>query len=249
MNYQELLDIFAQPSQIEQYEFEIIKSIAVYSSQPNKSTMFRDLVLRVLEHRARFTKTSDIIESLTRNAGLFPYLNQEKLDFKDSIAYEFHRPLNMEGTYVFHEKQNEIYHRLLSGESIILSAPTSFGKSLIIDAMIATEKFDNIMVVVPTLALIDETRRRLSKFSDRYKIITQLSQVSIKRNVFVFTQERVNAYDDLPNIDFFVIDEFYKINSLEGDNSRTVALNLAFQKLHEMGGQFYLLGPCIEKIP
>ena len=46
---------------------------------------------------------------------------------------------------VFHAPQAEIFHRLMSGKSMVVSAPTSFGKSLVIDAVIATKKFNNIV--------------------------------------------------------------------------------------------------------
>ncbi|MED7858412.1 helicase, partial [Campylobacter coli] len=41
---------------------------------------------------------------------------------------------------VLHREQSRVLKRLLSNESLILSAPTSFGKSFIIDALIAMKK-------------------------------------------------------------------------------------------------------------
>ncbi len=150
---------------------------------------------------------------------------------------------------MFHREQGEVYQRLLSGESLILSAPTSFGKSRVIDAVIASGKFSNIAIIVPTLALIDETRRRLAGFSSDYKIVTHLSQKPSIRNIFVLTAERAVAYQGFPKIEFFVIDEFYKIDALHEDKARTVSLNMAFQKFLKMGGQFYMLGPNVDRIP
>ena len=46
-----------------------------------------------------------------------------------------------------------------------------------------------------------------------------------------------------------MIDEFYKIGAIEEDEARTVALNEAFYRLRKGGGQFYLLGPNIQRIP
>jgi hypothetical protein len=207
------------------------------------------MVLRALEHREHFNPYQQVLDSLVRAVGLFPYLDPDALSFRDSVAYEFHRPVNMGDEFVFHREQAEIYRRLLNGDSVILSAPTSFGKSKIIDAIIAAGQFRNIVVVVPTLALIDETRRRLAQFSDRYKIVTHLSQHAADSNVFVFTAERVVAYDQFPAIEFFVIDEFYKLNAMSDDRTRAVALNQAFYKLRKFRGQFYLLGPNIQRIP
>lgn len=121
----------------------------------------------------------------------------------------------------------------MAGRSVVLSAPTSFGKSLIIDAVIASRRHRNIVVVVPTLALADETRRRMLKFRDHYKVITHLSQEPEERNIFVHTQERVVENPHIRDVDFFVIDVFYKLQieeSAEGDE-RVVLLNHAFYRL------------------
>jgi len=208
------------------------------------------MVLRALENREAFGAHGPILDSLVRSVGLFPYANPDALNLPDLLAYEFHRPLEMRDDTVFHRAQAEVYRRLLGGENVILSAPTSFGKSRIIDALIAVGRYRNIVVVVPTLALIDETRRRLAKFSDRYKIVTHLSQGPGDQNVFVLTAERAIAYREFPKIDFFVIDEFYKIGAIEEDDkSRVVALNQAFYRLRKHDAQFYLLGPNVERIP
>ena len=50
----------------------------------------------------------------------------------DRLAYEVHRPLGIDDL-VFHAKQAEVYRLLADGRNVVLSAPTSFGKSLIID--------------------------------------------------------------------------------------------------------------------
>ena len=229
--------------------FDLLRNIACLVADPERELVAHEMVLRALEHRHDFAPYEEVLDSLVRSVGLFPYLEPDRLSFRDTVAYEFHRPVNMGDDFVFHREQAEIYRRLLDGDSVILSAPTSFGKSKIIDAIIATGQFRNMAVIVPTLALIDETRRRLAEFSDRYKIVTHLSQQPADRNIFVFTAERAVAYDQFPVIEFFVIDEFYKLNAMSGDDTRTVALNQAFYKLRKFGGQFYLLGPNIKRIP
>lgn len=209
----------------------------------------RDLVFRALEYRKEFGEYEIVLEQLVRELGLFPYLDEGRLCFSDSVAYEYHRPLPFDEPTVFHREQAEVYRRLLNGESIILSAPTSFGKSKVIDAVIASGRYRNVVVVVPTIALIDETRRRLSRFSPGFKIVTQVSQSPAEKNIFVFTAERANVYQEFPRIEFFVIDEFYKIGAVAADQNRMAALNQAFYKLSKSGGQFYLLGPCVRHIP
>ena len=45
---------------------------------------------------------------------------------------------------------------LLDGDNVILSAPTSFGKSLLVDAFLAMRTPSTVVVILPTIALIDE---------------------------------------------------------------------------------------------
>jgi hypothetical protein len=248
MNTQEIRAQLADPEAIAKQPFAILREIAcLFNSGLEHDT--RDMVLRALEHRDAFAQCQPVLDGLVRELGLFPYIEEGELSLEDSIAYEYHRPLHLREPIVFHREQAEVYRRLLDGDNIILSAPTSFGKSKVIDAIIASGRFKNIVVVVPTIALIDETRRRLAMFSQQFKIITQVSQKPGSANIFVFTAERANVYENLPKIVFFVIDEFYKIGALAEDQKRTVALNHAFYRLSKGGAQFYLLGPCVKHIP
>lgn len=229
--------------------FELLRAVSGFINSDDTGTTGRDLVLRILDKSEFFEGYKEVVNSLIRQVGLMPYADEDSLNFKDSLAYEFFKPLHDDGDIVFHRAQAEVYHKLLHGESVILSAPTSFGKSKIVDSIIQLNRYTNIAVVVPTIALIDETRRRLSRFSGLYKVITHITQQPTQKNIFVFTAERLIAYPNLPKIDFFVLDEFYKIGALDQDEERTIALNQAFYKLFKMGGQFYLLGPNIQHIP
>lgn len=249
MSDQSLIEKIQSVESVDEASFEILKSVSKYVNTDGEDVFSRELVLRVLDKRRYFEQYADVLDSLVRSVGLMPYIDESTLGLKDSLAYEFFKPLNDDGGIVFHRAQAEVYHKLLRGESVILSAPTSFGKSKIVDSIIELNSHDNIAIVVPTIALIDETRRRLSRFSGLYKIVTQISQKPSARNIFILTAERLITYGNLPKIDFFVVDEFYKIGALDRDEERTIALNQAFYKLFKMGGQFYLLGPNINHIP
>ena len=188
-----------------------------------------------------------VVNSLLEKAGLYPYMEDtESSDLHQKILLELHKPIGMEN-YVLHGKQGEVYRLLLDGENVILSAPTSFGKSLLIDAVIASRKYSNIVIIVPSIALIEETRERIAaKFSSIYKIISFPSQKFEEKNICVFTQERFLETSFDKKIDFFVIDEFYKLNAT-GEN-RSIALNEAFYKLLKEKCQFFMIGPNIESV-
>lgn len=248
LNLLEINDLLKQRAINPENAFTVIKSIANNLNQKNE-VYLQEVILRVIEQRELFGSYQPIINDFAREIGLFPYLNPENLSLADKIAYEFHRPDGVkQENIVFHRAQARVYFELLDGKNVILSAPTSFGKSLVIDTIIATERFKNIAIVLPTIALIDETRKRLSRFRDRYKIITHSTQSVSERNIFVLTQERVMEIVNEVDVDFFVIDEFYKIQPTPQDQERSIILNQAFYKLLKKGGQFYLLGPNIENI-
>jgi hypothetical protein len=217
---------------------------ALAGSEPDE--VVQELVLRALDRDDAFERQRDVLNSLVRQVGLFPYLSPTELSLSDQIAYELHRPENMGDDIVFHRPQADVYRRLLRGSNVILSAPTSFGKSLIVDAVVASGRIKNILIVVPTIALIDETRRRLARrFRGEFKIITHPFQKRGTRNILIFTQERTVEAPTLGDIDFFVIDEFYKLNPGRDDDDRCARLNEAFYKLAKTRAQFYLLGPNI----
>lgn len=225
--------------------FQILQYISRNLASDNEDDLNEglDILLRLAEHRELLGDQEPILDSLLRQAGLFPYLEQENLSFRDTLALAFHEVESI-GIH-FHRKQFDVYSTIMSGQNVALSAPTSFGKSLVIDAIVASKKFFNIVIIVPTLALIAETRRRFSRFRDTYKIITQPNQEFEDRNLLVLTQERLLEVAEIDLVDFFVIDEFYKLQP-DGQDERALLLNQAFYRLLKTGAQFYLLGPDIE---
>lgn len=226
-------------------KFIFLKDIAELVSA--NSYAAQELVLRLFERKDEFQQYHAIVVELMKQVGLYPYLKDEELSIRDAIALEMHRPEGLDSV-VFHQSQSEVYNHLMNGESVILSAPTSYGKSLVIDAIIASGRYNNIVVIVPSIALIDETRKRLSVFKEHYKIITYPYQSIAEKNILVLTQERAVEIIDKVPVDFFVIDEFYKISTNSEGDERYQILNQVFYKLVKTKAQFYLLGPNIENI-
>lgn len=232
--------------------FQLLAEISRICS--SNADMGRELVIRMLEVQEKLSHDyRKIIDDLAMQVGLYPYVSDsnalEGLSLRNALMHAAHRADGMMVDYVLHTSQARVLRRLLDGESVILSAPTSFGKSLLIDVIISAKNFNNVVLIVPTLALVEETRRRMSRFIDDYSIITSSNQRISERNIFVFTQERfLSMESEIPKIDFFAIDEFYKL-SISNDGGRSTLLNQAFLRLSRTGAQFYLLGPSIQAIP
>lgn len=210
----------------------------------------REITIRILDAWNKVDdKTHPIWNDLVEAVGLYPYLVESYPTFAQGIMrHEFHKSKYLEDIYL-HEEQMKLSLDLDAKKSLIVSAPTSFGKSLLIEEIVASRKYKNIVIIQPTLALLDETRKKLMKYQHIYKIIVSTNQKpSEEANLFLLTGERVAEYEELPPIDFFVIDEFYKL-SMDRDDERAAVLNFAFYKLLKLTNNFYLLGPNIQKIP
>lgn len=214
----------------------------------------RRVIIHILDNWDKVCEdTKEIWSDLIEVAGFYPYISKEEsIQVKSTsakIRTEFYRSSNLDGKYL-HEEQKNILDIIKSGRNLIVSAPTSFGKSLLIEEIISSKKYNNIVIIQPTLALLDETRIKLKKYQNHYKIIVRTNQKQAidKGNIFLLTAERVMEYKDLPKIDYFILDEFYKISARRGDE-RSDALNNSINLLlNKHKSKFYLLGPNIDGI-
>lgn len=211
-----------------------------------------EVIIRLLDARKRGALPRALVQPLefaVQQAGLFPYLERKGLSIADQTVVYAHS-VGEDRDFVLHEQQMGILLRLLQGENVILSAPTSYGKSAIVDAFLEKSKPNTVVIVVPTIALIDETRRRLQrKFSDYYSIIFHRAQSRIEGEptIYVLTQERLLDRQDIEAIDFFVVDEFYKLDPVRMD-PRHQTLNIAVYRYSKLAKQIYMAGPHISSI-
>lgn len=193
---------------------------------------------------------SPMINHFIREVGLFPYIDRNTASWQEQAIVEVYKTdLGGGEQKTLHSAQSKVLKRLLAGEDIALSAPTSFGKSFIIDAFISIRKPDNVVIIVPTIALADETRRRIEhKFSNIYKIITTTDATLKEHNILILPQERSFAYiGKLESIDMLIVDEFYKASS-SFDDSRSTSLLSAMIEFGKIAKQRYYLAPNIHNI-
>ena len=127
---------------------------------------------------------------------------------------------------VFTDPQYRLFEAMKDSNHFSFSGPTSFGKSFIMDAFIQyiineRNGIDNIVVLVPTRALINQVTARLKRVitNVNYKVLAHPVVPTIYKNrmlkyVFVFTPERLISYlgeKENPIIDYMFIDEAHKI--------------------------------------
>jgi hypothetical protein len=231
--------------------FENCRKINNYILDNNEEDARSALIQLLNTKDIRDSEYSMLINHLIRQTGLYPYLDSSNCLWDDRFTIEaFKVPIGFNEPVVLHREQSSLLKQLLNGRNIVVSAPTSFGKSFIIDAFIALKKPNNIVIIVPTIALMDETRRRIyRKFSDQYKIITTSDSELSDKNILIFPQERALSYINiLKNIDILIIDEFYKI-SKKFDKERFSALYKTVLELSKIAKQRYFLAPNITSIP
>lgn len=238
------------------FTFELAQTCSVILAENNAAENHK--VERVVIHLLnRWTdiplEVKPIWADIAESVGFYPYIKRDENLAGDALSDEmrlnYHKSRYLPNVYM-HSKQKELSDLIFSGQNVVVSAPTSFGKSLLIEEIVASGKFHNIVVIQPTLALLDETRRRMRNYRDQYKIIVRTSQRpdDEKGNLFLLTAERVFEYEDMPRVDFLIIDEFYKLSGQRKDD-RVDALNNAFLKIwYKDAPQFYMLGPNIKSI-
>ena len=189
----------------------------------------------------------EMFSALARATGLWNYVDKNFASARDEFAAERATVPGLGLT--LHREQIAALQTLLSGKNLILSAPTSFGKSILIDALLLHEEFKRVAIVLPTIALLDEFRRRLIKrFGDKFDVLMHHSEVATRdRVIFLGTQERLINRNDLGLLDLAVVDEFYKLDPSRRDD-RSVTLNAAVYSLLGKSKQFFFLGPNIKSV-
>lgn len=110
-----------------------------------------------------------------------------------------------------------------NNQKLFLSAPTSFGKTFLLKQIIYNnyEKYNNIVIVLPTVALLMEVTEDLNLFLKQSKLFYYIHNSIYRdleiseKNIFVLTPERVlrmlAIFPDI-TVDFFFYDEIYKID-------------------------------------
>jgi len=219
--------------------------------QSGDEALARDELIKILAQcETEKIPYNHLINYLIRETGLYPYMKLESARWQERYLSESFK-VNIGGNSpaILHREQSSLLKSLLDGESLAISAPTSFGKSFVIDSFIAIKRPTNVVIIVPTIALADETRRRLNKkFAVDYKIITTADIQLAEKNIFIFPQERAIGYvDKIKNLDILIIDEFYKA-SKKFDKERAPSLIKAIMRLSETAKQRYFLAPNISRL-
>ena len=147
--------------------------------------------------------------------------DNDLIAFKDTAIDEFYKT---ESGFILDSAQKDVLDTFESANGkLFLSAPTSFGKTFLLKEIIYRhyENYNNIVIVLPTVALLIEVTEEIDDFNEKhslgytiYNSIYRDLELS-ERNIFILTPERVlRLLTIVPDIelDFFFFDEIYKID-------------------------------------
>lgn len=183
--------------------------------------------------------------------GLNMYVN--KTNFKQLLYNGFSKS-HYDSDIIMHPQQIECLNYLLKQDNLLISAPTSFGKTYIALEYISRRTFNNVVFVVPTLALMNELFLKIKRnFGEYYNIVQNGYENVSEKNIFIIVPERadIEMLEKIIDIDFLVFDEIYKLQRNQSDKNadkRIISLNRGYFELVERSKQILLLGPFIKDI-
>lgn len=184
----------------------------------------------------------DIVSILVDAFQLYGYTESIK-EFDDmflnsAFDLKYH---SYEGKIIEHLNQGQLslLNIIRREEKLLISAPTSFGKTTLIMEYISRniDMFNNIIFILPTKSLIEELyikfiklNKNLSK-EQKYYITVNIFK-TIGRKIRILTPEKFlnyYEYNSLRDIDLIVMDEVYKIENDGRDRNETVVDNRSYK--------------------
>ncbi|ADK04866.1 DEAD/DEAH box helicase [Bacillus anthracis] len=174
------------------------------------------------------------------------FLQNVETSFLDLISKEYY---TLDTDTVLTKDQKSLFDDFQKYRRLVVSAPTSFGKSRIISEIIAHNVYKNIAIILPTIALLNETYQTFKKNKElsKYNLVNSLAQpIAEQNNILILTPEKMDLMlDQNPSltIDFFTMDEVYKI---QDDKERSNIFTHCLYRLTKMRSDFYLIGPYFE---
>jgi predicted helicase len=221
----------------------------------NNAQVYRENYILALNNVDNKTEYEKFHADSLFNLGLTMY--SREYSFKSAI-YNGFACSHIDSNLSLHPEQMRVLNLIKGNNGLIFSAPTSFGKTFVVFEYVAREQPKNVVLIVPTLALVDEYKQKILKkyrnsFLD-YKIYTSIDiekEYDFEhKNLFILTHDRVVNEDVISifsEIDFLVIDEVYKLKT-DFNNDRVLILNLAYKFLMEKSRKYLLLAPFLKEV-
>jgi hypothetical protein len=242
-------------------DYDLIKTVCNYFDEI-KTENISQSDLRFLKYIANTVGIPHFFDLL---ASFENQITIEEFDLNTFSSILYESTLHTSDVDKVHKYQKNILDLFEEGKQnrFFLSASTSFGKTHIVFEILKKMKYNNIVLIFPTIALLSENYEKVISgnnyeyFNDGFKIHT-LSEVAVlgEKNLFIYTPERFLSFmeknETKLNFDFAFVDEVYKIDNdyLIDDelreNERDVAYRLAVFYTLKDNVDVLLAGPYID---
>lgn len=271
------------------YLYELVDLLNQYDgSNREMENRIRDLVCYILDSSEymQIDLYRSIVFEAAQKLRMFGYIKgtnriaQDEFfydnlnDIKHSAIQNYYKS-KVFGNNLLDKRQKEVIDKFMSLEQkrILVSAPTSFGKTFLLREIIFLnrERYRNILLLFPTIALLNENTESVNQLIQElkleYKIINNVYSgiEDTEKHIFILTPERaLKLLADNANlsIDFFFFDEVYKIdedfdrnedsNEKEGEEdvkqdngNRAKAFRIVLYLLAKSVKEYYLAGPYL----
>ncbi|WP_444984599.1 DEAD/DEAH box helicase [Halomonas mongoliensis] len=234
--------------------------IDVYRLLDSKNERDYNQCLSAICHVANYNSDDSMVQQLLHDcivkSRIFLYDNLLKknneayfpnISFQDNLLINFYT--SQKTNTILTRPQKEIFDSFQINKRLVVSAPTSFGKTRIVREIILHNNYKNIAFIMPTVSLLSEQYQELRSSVEGYTI-SKSSKVKVDKDksyLLVLTPERMSAFlEENPSfdIDFFVMDEIYKVDYKLDDDRFRVFSDILY-RLAKSGADFYLAGPYI----
>lgn len=238
----------------------------------SNNTKAKNVVLKVLALCIELPNIKEIPDfkvfasSALLKMGNFPSLNLVNPDGElndeiviDKIIKEVFQESPKKG-YFFTDAQYKLFENLKDSNHFSFSGSTSFGKSFVIESFIkyiidTKNSSENIAIIVPTKALINQTVLKLKNElrNESYEIVSYpkiplLYKLKDKRYIFVYTPERLISFfseKSNPSIGYLFVDEAQK---LLNNDTRAPLLYHSIAKAKRKSVNIYFASPNIPNV-
>lgn len=271
------------------YLYELINLLNKYNgSNREDENRIRDLICYMADNSEYMQNGlyRSVIFEAAQKLRMFGYIKGSSKISQDEFAYDGLNDVkhttvqNYYRSKVFHnnlldKKQKEVIDTFMSLENkrILVSAPTSFGKTFLLREIIFLNRtrYKNILLLFPTIALLNENTDSINQLirdlSMEYKVINNVyfGIETEDKHIFILTPERalkLLADNSSLHIDFFFMDEIYKIDEdfdrnedSGGENinnrqrkdggNRAKAFRIVLYLLAKNVKEYYLAGPYL----
>lgn len=243
-------------TEFDKYIKELLSLINTVDLSTEQITRMKDLVCFLSENKKSYSLTEEgdkrleyVLYSASVRMRTFGYnrlnsyspnkINTDVISqIRDDCIADYYKTKT---GYILDKQQKAVLDHFESNHGrLFLSAPTSFGKTFLLQEILYRHynHFDNVVIVLPTVALLMEVTDDLACFCKKnsleYTFVNSVYRdLEIgEKNIFILTPERVlrllALYPDL-DIQFFFFDEIYKIDediAAQGDDDVNESIDI-----------------------